>query len=154
MMEVIITNQINELKWSEYADDFMSIFEKTIRMLKKNKESNISVIFCNSSQIRIINRDYRKIDKETDVISFASQDGADNFDYLVEEVELGDIFINVDRVYTQAESYQHSIRREVCFLFTHGLLHCLGYDHMNEEDEKIMFELQNKILEGIVSRND
>ena len=153
-MEVIITNQINELKWSEYADDFMSIFEKTIRMLKKNKESNISVIFCNSSQIRIINRDYRKINKETDVISFASQDGADNFDYLVEEVELGDIFINVDRVYTQAESYQHSIRREVCFLFTHGLLHCLGYDHMNEEDEKIMFELQNKILEGIVSRND
>jgi probable rRNA maturation factor len=153
-MEVIITNQINDLKWSEYADVFMKIFEKSIRMLKKNVKSNISVIFCDSLQIRIINRDYRKIDKETDVISFASLDGDDDFDYLSEEVELGDIFINIDRVYTQAELYHHSIRREVCFLFTHGLLHCLGYDHMNEVDEKIMFELQNQILEGIVSRND
>lgn len=153
-MEVIITNQTNELNWEKYTDDFIKIFEKTINMLNKNKNSNISVIFCDSLQIKVINRDYRKIDKETDVISFAAIDGDNDFEFLADEIELGDIFINIERVYSQAEAYKHSIRREVCFLFTHGLLHCLGYDHMNEKDEKIMFDLQNKILEGIVSRND
>ena len=153
-MEVIITNQTEEQKWNDCADDFGLIFEKTIRLLEKNENSNISVIFCNSEDIQVINRDYRNIDKVTDVISFAAIDGDTDFEYLADEVELGDIFINIDRIYSQAEDYSHSVRREVCFLFTHGLLHCLGYDHMNEEDEKVMFELQDRILEGIVSRNE
>lgn len=69
-----------------------------------------------------------------------------------EEAELGDIFINVQAVKTQAEEYGHSQHREVCFLFTHGLLHLLGYDHMEEADEKVMFSLQDEILDELVKR--
>ena len=63
--------------------------------------------------------------------------------------ELGDIFISVDHAKSQAEEYGHSLRREMCFLFTHGLLHLLGYDHMKEEDEKVMFTLQKEILKEL-----
>ena len=59
---------------------------------------------------------------------------------------LGDIFISYHHACIQAEEYQHTLKREMCFLFTHGLLHLLGYDHMNEEDEKEMFTLQKEIL--------
>ena len=79
------------------------------------------------------------------MISFAEID-SDDYDYLCDEVNLGDIFINVDRVYSQAKKYGHSIKREFIFLFIHGLLHLLGYDHMEKEDEKIMFALQDKIV--------
>ena len=61
---------------------------------------------------------------------------------------MGDIYIAIDVAYLQAEEYGHSKIREVCFLATHGLLHLLGYDHMNEDDEKIMFDKQREILDG------
>jgi probable rRNA maturation factor len=67
-------------------------------------------------------------------------------------MDLGDIFINIDYARRQAKEYGHSEKREICFLFTHGLLHCLGYDHMTEKDEKEMFGLQDRILDPIVSR--
>ena len=61
---------------------------------------------------------------------------------------LGDIYISIDKCYSQAEDYGHSNVREICFLATHGILHLLGYDHMEESDEKEMFDLQNKLLDG------
>ena len=99
-----------------------------------------------------INKEYRKIDRPTDVISFALQD--DLSDVLIEEsmCELGDIFINVQAIRDQAKEYGHSLRREACFLFCHGLLHLMGYDHMEPEEEKVMFELQDVILDEVVSR--
>ena len=63
-------------------------------------------------------------------------------------VILGDIYISLDKASEQAKEYGHSMKRELCFLFVHGLLHLLGYDHMKKEDEEIMFSLQDKILEG------
>ena len=63
--------------------------------------------------------------------------------------ELGDILISYETMLRQADDYGHSIEREMCFLFTHGLLHLLGYDHMEKDDEKEMFALQNEILEGL-----
>ena len=65
---------------------------------------------------------------------------------------LGDIFINVQAIRDQAKEYGHSLRREACFLFCHGLLHLMGYDHMEPEEEKVMFELQDVILDEVVSR--
>ena len=101
-----------------------------------------------------MNREYRGVDRPTDVITFALQDEMSELESMYEEIEqeLGDIFISVDTAKRQAQEYGHSLRREVCFLFTHGLLHLLGYDHMTEEDEKVMFALQDTILDGWVSR--
>lgn len=113
----------------------------------------LSVIFVNDERIHEINRDYRQIDRSTDVISFALED---NEQFYVEGMprELGDIFISIDHAKKQADEYGHSFYREMCFLFTHGLLHLLGYDHMNEEDEKEMFTLQNDILNALnIGRN-
>ena len=93
------------------------------------------------------------IDRPTDVISFAIRDGLEDF-IPDEEKDLGDLFINIDYARKQAREYGHSEKRELGFLFTHGLLHCLGYDHMNPEDEKKMFALQDRILDPIISRND
>ena len=106
----------------------------------------ITLILTDPENIQKINREYRHIDKVTDVISFAEIDGED-FDYHDDDViYLGDIFINIERVKLQAEEYEHSIKREFVFLFIHGLLHCLGYDHMVKEDEIVMIEKQKMII--------
>ena len=107
---------------------------------------NLNIIIIDNEKIREINREYRNIDAETDVISFALED-TDNIkidDYRV----LGDIYISIDKCYSQAMEYGHSRERELCFLATHGILHLLGYDHMNVSDEEKMFTLQEELLDG------
>lgn len=105
-----------------------------------------NVIFINNETIREINKTYRNIDRETDVISFALEDEKEVQNENVRV--LGDIYISIDKAVAQAEEYGHSLKRELCFLTTHGFLHLLGYDHMNENDEKIMFKLQEEILDS------
>ncbi|MEE1332995.1 MAG: rRNA maturation RNase YbeY, partial [Erysipelotrichaceae bacterium] len=122
------------------------------KQLHLSQTCEISVTFVRSASIHKINRDYRGIDRPTDVISFAINDSPDLIDD--GEKDLGDLFININYARRQAKEYGHSLKREVCFLFTHGLLHCLGYDHMKPEDEKVMFALQEKILDPIVPRDD
>lgn len=98
--------------------------------------------------IQEINRDYRNKDRVTDVISFAFEDNEEVLQNGFPRV-LGEIFICIDKAKEQAEEYHHSFKREVSFLFVHGLLHLLGYDHMNESDEKVMFALQDAILDPL-----
>lgn len=118
---------------------------KTINKEFKIKTKHIvSFIVVDDDGIHEINKQYRNIDAPTDVISFAGIDAEDDRSL---PYELGDIFINKDRVISQAAEYGHTEVREFAFLVTHGMLHLLGYDHMNEEDEKVMFSLQDKILE-------
>lgn len=105
-----------------------------------------NIIFVSNEEIHRINKEYRKVDRVTDVISFALEDNMD-----VQYIDfrlLGDIYISIDKCYMQASEYGHSREREICFLATHGILHLLGYDHMEPEDEKEMFDLQNKLLDG------
>ena len=90
------------------------------------------------------------MDKPTDVISFAYNDTVEKFDDFSDEI--GDIFINLDYVSKQAAEYGHSEAREYLFLITHGVLHLLGYDHQNPEEEKLMFDLQKEILNDIAPR--
>ena len=105
-----------------------------------------NVIIVDNKKIREINKTYRNIDRETDVISFALEEGDDvKFD---DFRVLGDIYISIDKAISQAEEYGHSLKRELCFLTTHGFLHLLGYDHMTKEDEKIMFGKQEEILDS------
>lgn len=116
--------------------------------LKHENLDNVefNVVIVDNEKIRVINRDYRNIDKETDVISFALEDFKD-VDYLDFRL-LGDIYISIDKARGQAVEYNHSFLRELSFLTIHGLLHLLGYDHMEKDDEKVMFDKQEMILDG------
>ncbi len=129
----------------DYKEQFLQIIFTTAQLLNIEDDLELSCIIVDDNKIHEINRDYRQIDKSTDVISFAMED---NDQYYVAGMprSLGDIFISIDHAKTQAKDYGHSLKREMCFLFTHGLLHLLGYDHMNEDDEKEMFDLQKQIL--------
>lgn len=145
-------NQSSQKKWSRYKKDFLLIAQRAQEVLKLEDQYSMSVIFVDPEEIHEINKTYRNIDRPTDVISFALRDEADDYEMMEEDNELGDIFINIQAIVDQASEYGHSMRREVCFLFTHGLLHLLGYDHMCEEDEKQMFALQDVILNDIVPK--
>ena len=105
-----------------------------------------NIIFVDKERIQEINREYRNIDKVTDVISFALNDNSECNFFMEDEEELGDIFICIDRAIEQASDYGHSVAREIGFLAVHGYLHLCGYDHMTEEDEKVMFAKQEEIL--------
>lgn len=112
----------------------------------EDTELEFSVIIVDNKRIHEINKEYRGIDRPTDVISFALEDNEEiKFDnYRV----LGDIYISIDKVREQAKEYGHSEKRELAFLTVHGFLHLLGYDHMRTEEEKIMFAKQEEILDG------
>lgn len=128
--------------------DELDYLEKYINFVTKKlniEEAIFNIIFVNNEKIRQINKDYRGIDRVTDVISFALEDGDENKNYEIRV--LGDIYIATDVAYEQAKLYEHSRIREICFLATHGILHLLGYDHIEEEDEKIMFAKQKELLE-------
>lgn len=120
-------------------------YAKKIENLE-NTELEFSVIIVDNEKIHEINKQYRGIDRPTDVISFALEDSEDISleNYRI----LGDIYISIDKVKEQAKEFGHSEKRELAFLTIHGFLHLLGYDHMEKEDEKIMFAKQEEILNG------
>ena len=151
-MALNVYNQTAQRGYSKYREYFSRIFSNARNYVELKRGTVVSVIFVDDEQSHQINRDYRNVDRPTDVISFALRDDETEGDYV--EEELGDIFINIDAARRQAEEYGHSLKREICFLFTHGLLHLCGYDHMTKEDEAVMIELQKKILDEVVSRND
>ncbi|WP_301187791.1 rRNA maturation RNase YbeY [uncultured Dubosiella sp.] len=151
-MEIVMINETNDTSADVYQSDFKQIAARACSILHKDKPYTMSVIFVTPEKIHEINAMYRHIDRPTDVISFAMQDDMSNVLIEEEEEELGDIFINVQAIRDQAREYGHSQRREACFLFCHGLLHLFGYDHMTPEDEKVMFALQDEILDEVASR--
>lgn len=144
-MKVYFTNEL-KTDVKEYKDIIRSVF-KTVK-----DSHTMNVIFVSKDRIQQINRDYRKIDRVTDVISFAL---FDNDECMFEaESELGDIFICIDRAIEQAHDYGHSVAREVGFLAVHGYLHLKGYDHMTKEDEEVMFKKQDEILNNANLRRE
>ncbi|MCD8874339.1 rRNA maturation RNase YbeY [Mammaliicoccus sciuri] len=110
------------------------------------EEAELSISFVDEEEIQAINRDYRDKDKVTDVISFSLEEDEPEIEGLDMPRVLGDIIICLEVAKEQAESYNHSLSRELGFLALHGFLHLLGYDHMTEEDEKEMFSRQDEIL--------
>lgn len=135
-------NYINELNIDTTA--YESLIDSIFKHINDDKVFNI--IFVSKDDIQRINREYRNIDRVTDVISFALCDNDECNFFEEDEEELGDIFICIDRAIEQASDYGHSVEREVGFLAVHGYLHLCGYDHMTEEDEKVMFARQEEIL--------
>lgn len=142
MIQINFNNQtIYDLK--TYQEDFLQIARYTLKQFPLRGNIELSVTFVSKNVIRDMNKTYRHIDKVTDVISFENDEGFEKVDGFI---TLGDIFICVSRAKTQAKKYGHSMYREVCFLFTHGLLHLLKMDHINPEDEVKMFAMQEKIM--------
>lgn len=126
----------------------ISIMKRYInKCLKEENVMNASfnIILVDNKYIKDLNKKYRNIDNETDVISFALEDDKNEV-FVSKNRVLGDIYISVDKARSQASDYGHSLSRELSFLAVHGLLHLLGYDHMNKKDEELMFAKQELIL--------
>lgn len=149
-MKTTLINQTENDAYRPYRSKITQINRKISQRLNLPARFSYSIVLTDSEAIQIINRDYRKIDKPTDVISFAYNDDITDFSLFSDEI--GDIFVNLDYVAKQAVDYGHSPEREYLFLITHGILHLLGYDHQNPEDEKKMFDLQKEILHDLAPR--
>ena len=111
---------------------------------EKLKDGIFNIIIVDNEYIHYLNKNYRNIDRPTDVITFALEDDdkAITYKYRV----LGDIYISLDKAVEQSKDYGHSLEREICFLAVHGFLHLLKYDHMTKDDERVMFTKQEEIL--------
>lgn len=131
---------------SEPLDEVCRNIEKLLMYtLEQEQVANAycNVIFVGKKYIQELNKTYRNIDRVTDVISFALED---NLDIKMEQRLLGDIYICLDKALEQALEYNHSNNREISFLAVHGLLHLLGYDHIEKADEEKMFKRQEEVL--------
>lgn len=152
------------LKWNNEQSEY-EVPENWIKMLEdllviaghheQIDEGEVSLTFVDDTQIKQLNHDYRGLDKPTDVLSFPLWEGEeDEVQISVEQDSesepftdaIGDIVISLNRAFEQSEDYGHSREREIAFLFIHGLLHLIGYDHENHEDESVMFAKQEEIL--------
>jgi probable rRNA maturation factor len=149
ILAIDLMDETNEV--TEEAQQLVeSILQFAARKENIEKDTELSVTFVDNDGIREINKEYRHKDSATDVISFALEEmGEDEVEIVGAEMPrmLGDIIISIERTKEQAEEYGHSFDRELGFLALHGFLHLLGFDHMNEEDEKVMFTKQKEILE-------
>lgn len=144
----------------DFLDETNEVSEATIMLVDSvlqfaaeaesiEEGSELSVSFVDNARIQEINKEFRKKDAATDVISFAMEEmGEDELAIVGADMPrvLGDIIISIERTKEQAAEYGHSFDRELGFLALHGFLHLLGYDHMTEEDETVMFTKQKDIL--------
>ena len=147
-MELIFDNAFSP-EFDELEERYSHLAETAFAHLSIKIPYEIDVSLVDDETIQSINRDYRHIDRITDVISFAFNDDESDLGKIVGDVPrlLGEIFICIPQAKRQAKEIGNSEERELCFLFIHGLLHLLGYDHMTKEDEEVMFPLQEAILE-------
>ncbi len=160
---IIIENEQDKMEIPKKIDE---LIEKTIELCMKSesldKAYEVSVLIVDDEEIRAINKEHREIDRSTDVLSFPmaefvngeliSDEG--DYDLELEELMLGDIIISAETAKRQAEEYGHSFEREIAFLTAHSCFHLLGYDHMEEEEEKIMFGKQESILQQMGLKRD
>ena len=135
----LMENEIKELETVEKV--LLHAMDK-----EKLKDTCFDVIIVDNKYIHNLNKEYRNIDRETDVITFALDDDKTVINNSGVHI-LGDIYISIDKAKSQAEEYGHSFLREICFLAVHGFYHLLGYDHMTKEDEEVMFKKQEEVLD-------
>lgn len=138
----VVNNYNKNVEEFDYLKEFISYLVEKLEL----QNAMFNVIIVDDKYIHKINKEYRGIDRPTDVISFALED--DKQIDLPDLRVLGDIYISYDKVISQAKEYGHSNKRELCFLAVHGLLHLLGYDHMTKDDEIKMFGLQKELLDS------
>ncbi|GLG00299.1 endoribonuclease YbeY [Alicyclobacillus hesperidum subsp. aegles] len=137
--------------WSDAGKDPQSFVQRVLEAAanRLDIEGEVSVLFVDDETIHELNRTYRQVDRPTDVLSFAMLEGEETPQPEGELPVLGDIVVSIDTAKVQAESYGHSLEREMAFLLVHGFLHLNGYDHAEPDEEREMFALQEEILQGI-----
>lgn len=147
----ILVNNLQELV--PINDEMIDLLEHVLQKgldFHQKSAAEVSVVLVADDYIRELNLEYRGLNQATDVLSFAMEEEATAFSkaYLPEDVPelLGDIYISVERTVEQANEYNHSLTRELCYLATHGLMHLLGYDHQNPEQTQTMREQEEKVL--------
>ncbi len=145
-MTVIITNEQDKIEipadWEQKINEVAAICLKEEQI---PEEAEIDLLFVDNEAIREMNREYRDKDSATDVLSFPMYE-ADEEIGDEDEILFGDIVISLERAQEQCEEYGHSLEREVMYLLVHGLLHLSGYDHMEEEEKKVMRAQEEKLL--------
>ena len=154
-------NEIVQIEYLEIEENknYEQLIEKVIRKCFEEEKLlqtklYVSVTLTNPENIRKINKQYRNIDKETDVLSFPMFEKSEIENILmkkqanVEDV-LGDIVISLERVYEQAKEYNHSFERELAYMLVHGFYHLMGYDHIEEKDKEQMRPKEEKILQDL-----
>ena len=148
-MEIIISKEPEDLKFDEKIISEIKNAIEIISELYDLKNFSISITLTTDEIIHSLNKNYRGIDRPTDVLSFAFHE-SDEPQILNSEIdELGDIIISVERAKIQSEDYGHSFKREIIFLTVHGMLHLLGYDHIEESDRIEMESEQKFIMERL-----
>ncbi|GIP39615.1 endoribonuclease YbeY [Paenibacillus sp. J31TS4] len=164
----LVLEWTNEQEAREISDTLINQLQQLLQIAGREEQielGEVTLTFVNNDQIQELNRNYRGMDKPTDVLSFPMrEEGADEMKILYGDLEtisddedvmegwfgeeqIGDIVISIPKAIEQAEEYGHSFEREVGFLFVHGFLHLIGYDHQTEEDEARMTEKQEKVLQ-------
>jgi probable rRNA maturation factor len=158
-MSIIIDNHLDKDIDKAYKDIINQIIQAVVNYEDCPYDYEVSVLITSNEEIKALNKEFREIDRETDVLSFPLIDFdipgdfemigdiEEFFDLDTNNILFGDIVISFDKLLEQAKEYGHSIQRELAFLVTHGMLHLLGYDHINEEEKDIMFLRQEEILE-------
>lgn len=144
-MELYYDDRQDDIK---ITDEIKNLIEKSIAAVLKvenlHENVEVSVSFVGDEEIRDLNRDYRGVDKSTDVLSFPMDD-----EFIIDNRILGDVIINTRRVMEQAEELGHSEERELSYLTVHSILHLLGYDHMEDEDKKEMREREKLAMKEL-----
>ena len=144
-MELIIDDRQDKLNVSEeLIEKIKDIIIECLDYEGYDDDYEVSLSFVDNKEIHELNKQFRGIDRPTDVLSFPML--SDDFDIELEEESLGDIVISLDRAFEQSKEYNHSFEREVCFLVFHSTFHLLGYDHDTEENTKQMREKEEYIL--------
>ena len=144
-MEIILDNRQDKIKVSEdLLGKINDIIVETLYYEGYDDNYEVSLSFVDNEEIHELNREYRGVDRATDVLSFPLL--TDDFDVEIEEESLGDIVISLERALEQSEEYDHSFEREVCFLLCQSMFHLLGYDHDTEENTKDMRKREEDVL--------
>lgn len=154
-MSVLIDNRQDKIKVDEAMEALIGqVVEKVLICEECEEDYEVSISLVDNEEMRSLNKEYRGIDRETDVLSFPMlefteeelEEEEEDAEYIDEEIPLGDIVISMEKTLDQSREYGHSFNRELAFLLVHGMLHLLGYDHEDEKGEKEMFSRQESIL--------
>lgn len=144
-MHYDIDNRQDKYEITEEMEKLISdVIKECLRVEGKNDEYEVSISFVDKEEIRELNRDYRGVDKETDVLSFPMED-----DFLISTPILGDIIISIEKADEQAKEFGHDLKREVAYLTAHSMFHLMGYDHMEDGEKSIMREKEKQVMKNL-----